>query len=254
MLFDYHLHTSRCGHARGTMEEYVIAARSLGIGEIGFSDHIPLYWLPEAQRDPGLAMSFSQLPGYIEEVNFLQRKYSDMTIKLGIEADYIPGHEDELKKVLDQYSFDYVLGSVHYIDGWGFDNPAYIAKYQEWDINELYERYFALLQQAAQSGLFHVMAHCDLIKKLGYRTQMDLQSLYRETAKVFSKTGVIVELNTAGLRAPAGEIYPHPSFIEQCTMRGIRFTLGSDAHKPEQVGMNLEQAFMMVDRKHIVKL
>jgi len=253
MIVDYHIHTSRCGHARGTMEEYVLAARSRGLKEIGFADHIPMYWLPEKQRDSELAMSLGELPGYVEEVYFLREKYPDMVIRLGIEADYIPGKETILNELLSRYAFDYVLGSVHYVDGWGFDNPSFISKYREWDIDELYRRYFRLVQQAALSGLFDVIAHPDLIKKFGYRPAGSLLPVYEETAKIFKKAGVCVEINMAGLRAPVGEIYPHPEFLRQCSKQGLKFSLGSDAHAPEQVGLGLEQALKLVDERRIVR-
>ncbi len=254
MLVDYHLHTARCGHARGTMEEFVLAARGKGLKEIGFADHIPMYWLPDEHRDPELAMSYAELPVYMEEILALRAKYTEMTIKLGIEADYIPGREEELSQFLSCYDFDYVLGSVHYVESWGFDNPAYIARYKEWDIDELYHRYFDLVQQAARSGLFNVMAHPDLVKKFGYRPQGSLHDLYAETARVFKSAGVYVEINTAGLRAPVGEIYPNHEFLQYCIKHGIRFTIGSDAHLPEQVGEGFEQIPLLVSESNIVRL
>lgn len=254
MTCDYHLHTSRCGHARGTMEEYVLAARDKGLKAIGFADHFPLYWLPAGKRDPSLAMEPDELPGYIEEVRRLQKKYPGIKIKLGIEVDYIPGFEGELARLLRRYPFDYVLGSVHYIDGWGFDNPAYLEQYRDWDTGELYKRYFQLVRRAALSGLFDVIAHPDLIKKFGYRPRVDLLPLYRETATVFKQAGVLVEVNTAGLRAPAGEIYPAPAFVHECVRQGLRFTTGSDAHAPEQVGEGLNQVRLLVSEDRLVEL
>ncbi|MCF8010384.1 MAG: histidinol-phosphatase HisJ family protein [Clostridiales bacterium] len=245
MLIDYHLHTARCGHARGTMEEYVNAARAKGIVEIGFADHIPMYWLPEEERDPELAMTMNELPEYVNEVEDLRERFKDITIWLGIEADYIPGEEEKLKQILFNYPFDYVLGSVHYIDGWGFDNPSQVKKYSYMDIEKLYYKYFALLKQAARSKLFDIMAHPDLIKKFGYVPRQNINNLYRETSSVFKNAGVKVELNTSGLRAPVGEIYPHYLFVQECINQGIKFTLGSDAHSPEDVGKDLDKAVQL---------
>jgi histidinol-phosphatase (PHP family) len=236
------------------MEEYIQAARDRGLREIGFADHIPMYWLPENLRDPELAMSAAELPNYIEDVAYFREKYPDMVVKLGIEADYIPGREEELSKVLSCYNFDYVLGSIHYVDGWGFDNPAHIKKYEDWNIDELYHRYFHLVQQAALSGLFDIIAHPDLVKKFGYRPKGNLQELYRETARVFKRAGVYVEINTAGLRAPVGEVYPHPDLLRHCIEQGIKFTLGSDAHAPEQVGEGLDSVSSLVNAKHLARL
>lgn len=236
LLPDYHIHTARCGHATGTMSEYVESAIELGMQEIGFSDHIPMYWLDKKYRDPGIAMAMEKLPAYVCQVHKLQKMYPHISIRLGIEADYVPGYEDELKSVLDAYPFDYVLGSIHYIEGWGFDNSAYLYRYNQLNIDNLYEKYFKLLQQAACSGLFDVMAHPDLIKKFGYRPSGSLQKLYDETAEVFAEMDVCIEINTAGLRVPVEEVYPSLSFLRVCQNCGVAVTTGSDAHAPGQIG------------------
>src|SRR5205814_2728340 len=119
---DHHIHTARCGHAVGQMAEYVAHARSQGLAEIGFSDHLYVYWLPTELRDPEVAMAEAELDEYVEDVLRLRRDNPDLTIRLAIEADYIPGHEAELRSILTRHAWDYVLGSVHFIDDWGFDD------------------------------------------------------------------------------------------------------------------------------------
>ncbi|KAF1084871.1 Histidinol-phosphatase [Sporotomaculum syntrophicum] len=236
LLPDYHIHTFRCGHARGEMREYVEKALALGLPQIGFADHIPMYWLEAQERDPGIAMFQEDLAEYVAEVEKMRLAFPGIPIKLGIEADYMPGFEPELAKVLDQYPFDYVLGSVHYIDGWGFDNPAYLHKYKYMNIDDLYCQYFNLVQQAARSRLFNVIAHPDLIKKFGYRPRGDLRELYEQTACVFAEASVAVEINTAGLRVPAQEIYPALGLLQACRKYDVPVTTGSDAHEPGLVG------------------
>ncbi|AGL02991.1 histidinol-phosphatase HisJ family protein [Desulfoscipio gibsoniae] len=236
LLPDYHIHTARCGHATGEMWEYVEKALELGLPEMGFADHIPMYWLNDRDRDPGIAMTLESLAEYVAEVERLRVAYPGIPIRLGIEADYVPGFEMELQKILDRYPFDYVLGSVHYIDGWGFDNPAYLDQYKYINIDDLFSRYFGLVWQAARSGLFHVMAHPDLIKKFGYRPQGNLQEVYDKTARIFAEAGVGVEINTAGLRVPAKEIYPAIGLLQACRNYAVPVTTGSDAHEPGQVG------------------
>ena len=246
MTADYHLHTSRCGHASGMMQEYVIAARASGIREIGFADHLPMYWLPQKKRDPGLAMSLVELPGYIAEVQTLREQNPDLIIRLGIEADYIPGQEAQLRDLLAAHPFDYVLGSVHFIDGWGFDNPGLVEEYGHRDIDEIYRNYFDLVQRAALSGLFNVMAHPDLVKKFGFRPAVEPVELYEVTAATFRRAGVMAELNTAGLRAPVRELYPGPLLLAALCRQGIPLVLGSDAHAPQQVGAGINQAYKVV--------
>ncbi|WP_027366037.1 histidinol-phosphatase HisJ [Desulfotruncus alcoholivorax] len=238
---DYHVHTSRCGHAAGEMKEYVEYAIKLGIKEMGFADHIPMYWLDEGQRDPGLAMPEEQLPEYVAQVLRLQETYKEtITIKLGLEVDYIPGCEDKARRIIDAYPFDYVLGSVHHIDGWGFDNPAYLEQYRHININDLYHKYFTRFQAAARSGLFDIMAHPDLVKKFNYRPSKNIRQLYIDTARVLKESGVCLEVNAAGLRAPVCEIYPAPEFLAVCCQYGVPVTLGSDAHAPDQVGYRFD--------------
>jgi histidinol-phosphatase (PHP family) len=176
-IVDYHTHTTRCGHAEGTMEAYVEAAIGAGIKEIGFSDHIPMYWLPADKRDPGIAMPMEELEAYVSDVLRLRDRYKEIPIRLGLEADFIPGKEEDLVRILQPYPWDYVIGSVHFIGEWDFDNPAKTNRYAEWDISELYAKFFTLEIMAAQSGLFDIMAHIDLIKKFGHRPSHDLSKL-----------------------------------------------------------------------------
>lgn len=242
---DYHLHTSLCGHASGGIEDYLDQAVNMGIQEVGFSDHFPLYFLPAGKTIPGYAMSFDQLPLYAEMVKRCTGAYP-LRVRLGIEADYVPGFEKRLALELAAYPFDYVTGSVHFIDGWGFDNLAEIAEYGKRDLYLVYEQYFSLVQQAALSGLFDVMAHPDLVKKFGFRPERDLAPLYEETARAFKKAGICVEVNSAGLRYPAREIYPAAALLAIFHRHGVPVTLGSDAHAPEQVGAGLDEALQLI--------
>ena len=242
MLVDYHIHTFRSGHGVGTVEEYVEAARNKGLRELGFSEHLPLYWLPESRRNSELAMSFSDLPLYIDEVQQAQQNNPDLAIKLGLEADYIPGYEAELKKILSTLPLDHVLGSVHFLGNWAFDDPSLKEEYNRRNIDELYDSYFKLVQQAAATGLFDIMSHPDLIKKFGFKSSIPVTDMYRQTVKVFKEHDVCVDVNAAGWRYPCAEQYPALEFLKLCLEYGVPVTLGSDAHKPELVGEGLPRA------------
>ncbi|MDQ3327636.1 MAG: histidinol-phosphatase HisJ family protein [Chloroflexota bacterium] len=241
-LFDYHMHTFLCGHGVGTAEEYVLAAIQGGLMEIGFAEHIPMYWLPTAERDPEIAMPEERFAGYVRTVLDLRDAYPEITIRLSVEADYVPGHEQKLESILAPYPWDYVYGSVHYVDGWGFDNPAYKHRYDELQIETLYERYFALVMGAAQSGLFDVMGHLDVIKKWGHRPATPPLELYRTVASELARSGVVVEANAAGYRKACAELYPGPALLSELIVTGVPFTLGSDAHAPEDAGRDLSAA------------
>jgi histidinol-phosphatase (PHP family) len=234
-LVDYHIHTARCGHAIGEMAAYVEQAIRAGLPEMGFSDHIFMYWLPVDQRDPELAMAEDAFDSYVEDVQRLRRAYPDITIRLAVEADYIVDHEGILAGILDRYPWDYVLGSVHFIGDWGMDDGRYLARYDDWDIDELYEHYFSLVLRAAESGHFDTMAHLDLVKKFGHRARKALADLYARVARRLAAAGVAIEVNTAGLRKPVNELYPHLDLLTACRKAGVPATLGSDAHAPEEV-------------------
>jgi histidinol-phosphatase (PHP family) len=224
------------------MEEYVEAAIAAGLKELGFSDHIPLYWLPEERRDPGSAMPMVELDDYVQDVIRLRERYPEIPIRLGLEADYVPGHEEELVRILGLYDWDYVIGSVHFIGDWNFDHEGYINRYAEWDISELYARFFTLEIMAARSGLFDIMGHLDLIKKFGHRPSGDLGRLYADVAEAVAGVGVAVELNTAGWRKPVGEAYPNPVLLQELCRRGVDLVISSDAHAPAEVALGFTEA------------
>ena len=241
-LADYHTHTVRCGHATGSMEAYVEAAIARGLGEIGFSDHVPMYWLPEEKRDPTGAMAMAELEEYVSDVLRLRERYPEIPVRLGLEADYIPGHEEALVRLLEAYPWDYVIGSVHFLDDWNFDHPDLVYRYAEWDIGELYDRFFALERAAAGSGLFDILAHIDLIKKFGHRPRRDQSEAYAALADAIARSGVAIELSTAGLRKPVGEVYPAPALLRELCSRGVPLILSSDAHRPCEVGWGFDKA------------
>ena len=236
-LPDYHIHTSFCGHAGGTLEEYVLAAKELGLPEMGFADHLPLFHL----EDPSLAMSHTDLPLYIEQVQELQRAYPDFPVRLGIEADYIGAHADDVARVLARYGFDYVYGSVHFIGGWGIDQSRFKFEFGRRDINEVYEMYFGLVMEAARTGLFDIMTHLDVVKKYGHRPTADLKPLYNRVAETLSKSRVAIELNSSGLHKPVEEIYPSLQILKIMREHGVPITFGSDSHKPSHVARDFDK-------------
>jgi histidinol-phosphatase (PHP family) len=245
-VIDLHLHTPRCGHACGTIEEYVAAARRAGVTTMCFTDHLPL---PEGYP-AGYAMSWPELPLYVDEVRAAAVSAAadgGPEVLCGVEADWTPDAHTLVTGAVEEHGFDVVLGSVHMIDGWAFDDPDEIAGYESLDIGELWDRYFTLLEAAAASGLYDVMAHPDLVKKFGFFPESDPAPWYEEAATVFAESGVAVEVNAAGLRKPVGEIYPSLGFLKACRSRGVPATTGSDAHRPDDVGSGLVAARILLE-------
>lgn len=237
-LADYHIHTKRCGHAVGEMEEYVEVALQRGLREMGFSDHLPLV----THRDPGLTMAEEELPLYVENVMRLREKYPQITIRLGIEADYIEGYEEKTRLLLESYDWDYVIGSVHIISGWEFDHPDGMEEWARRDVDEVYRCYYRLLRQSAQCGLFDIIGHSDLVKKFGHRPHSDMMKEVEQTAQTFRDCGMVVELNTSGLRKPVEEMYPAFSILQVYQKYGLPLLISSDSHQPDEVGQDFDLA------------
>jgi len=239
-IVDYHNHTFLCGHAIGEPFEYVDAALKLGLKEIGFSDHAPLV----SHEDPTVTMSFEQLPRYHQMLEELKERYAeaDIMIKVGIEADFIPGYEEKTRAILEGYPYDFVIGSVHFIGDFPFDDPKHKDRLKTDNINQVFLDYNALLRQSAKSGLFDIMAHIDLVKKFGDRPTQDLSKDIKETAKVFKEAGVVIEINSSGLRKPVQEIYPSLSVLKIFAETEVPITFGSDAHTPGEVGADFDKS------------
>lgn len=239
-LVDYHMHTPLCGHAVGEPREYALSAIKAGLGEIGFSDHAPLVAYP----DPKLAMSFEQLPGYHKMIETVRAEFKGkLVIKVALEADYIKGYEPRTAEILSAYPYDYIIGSVHFIGDWGFDNPEDTSRWSKENVDEIYKKYYDLLRKSAQSKLFDIMGHVDLVKKFGHRPKADMTTEIQKTAEVFKASGVAVEINTAGLRKPVKEMYPSLDALKIYAQAGVPLTFGSDSHDPKDVAADFKKAF-----------
>src|SRR5436853_462188 len=171
------------------MERYVEHAIEAGLTELGFSDHLYMYWLPADRRDPELGMAEWEHDFYIEDVERCRGRYGrDISIRLSTEADFIPGHERELESILRRYDWDYVIGSVHFIGEWGFDDSRYLSGFLNWNIDVLYSTYFDLVGASAETGLFDTIGHSDLVKKFGHRPTVDQSSAYADLASRLART------------------------------------------------------------------
>lgn len=247
LLVDYHVHTRLCGHAVGEPEDYLRRAIEIGLSEIGFADHMPIPGRP----DPSIYMALDDLPRYVEAVQELRDSVSGIRVRLGIEMDYLPEAMDRILTAAEPFAFDYVYGSVHFIDEFGFSDSRNADGYRAKDRDLLYERYFELFREAVESGAFDVMAHPDIIKKHGLTTTLPLQPLYSDAADALARAGVAIEINTSGLRRPAAEAYPSLAFLRACAARGVPVTLGSDAHAPAHVGLDFDKALGLLERAGI---
>jgi histidinol-phosphatase (PHP family) len=242
---DYHMHTPLCRHAVGEPVEYARRAVELGFAEIGFSDHSPM-----RQDDfDNWRMYASQLDEYVAKVRLAQKEFPQLAIRLALEVDYLPGQEDWIRELAKRHPWDYFIGSVHYVsDSWDIDNPAKLSEWKKRDAFEVWKIYFERLAMAASTGLFEIIGHCDLPKKFGIRPKQDCTPLYRHFLAAAARAGCAIELNTAGLRKDCKEIYPERALLQLAHEHHVPITFGSDAHAPQEVGMDFDQAIELARR------
>ena len=234
---DYHIHTKRCKHATGEPEAYVEQAIRLGLKEIAFTDHIPL---PNG-FDRAHRMDLNELDAYVNDVLNLQKRYSEIRIRLGIEADFIDGFESFLQKTLTDYPFEIIILSVHFLAHWPKGQWVFKYDFPDKTIKEIYSEYLQAVKRGIETGLFNVVGHLDLIKRPGASLLKHNEAEVREVLMAAKAKNMAVEINTSGLRKAIGETYPHLSFLPLIAEYGLAVTLGSDAHAPHQVGFEFEK-------------
>lgn len=230
---DLHNHTSRCNHAEGTIDAYIQRAIALGIDIYGFSEHAPMDF------DPKYRLAFDEIDAYVNDILTAKEKYkNEIDILLGYEVDWLEGHME--KKILNA-EVDYLIGSVHFIDKWSFDNPEFIGGWKEKEIDEIWKAYFEATEAMAKSGKFDIVGHLDLIKVFKFMPKQDIRILAKNALHAIKKSNMVLELNAAGLRKPIGEIYPSKPLLEEAYALDIPITFSSDAHAVEQVGFSYEK-------------
>ena len=231
---DLHNHTTRCNHAEGTVDEYIQKAIELGIDIYGFSEHAPMDF------DPEYRLKFEEMEAYTTDILTAKETYkNDIHILLGYEVDWLPSHMDE--RVLNA-NVDYLIGSVHFIDKWSFDNPEFIGGWKEKNIDEIWQAYFEATEAMAKSGKFDIVGHLDLIKIFKFMPKQDIRLLAKNVLKAIKTSNMVIEINTAGLRKPVGEMYPSRTLLEEAYDLGIPITFSSDAHAVEQIGTGYDLA------------
>jgi histidinol-phosphatase (PHP family) len=265
MLTDYHLHLRPDGqdadvaeyHTQANVERYRATAEERGIAELGVSEHVYRFAQAlEVWRHPFWeTYAHDDLDAYCAFV----REHTDL--RLGIEADFVPGGEDRMANLLEARDFDYVVGSVHFMR----DGAVDMDDYSVWDSSragsaeEVWMRYFQTVGEAARSGLFDIAAHPDLVKYWSHahpaRTPAgDLRRFYEPAVEGIAEAGIAVEVSTAGLRKPVGEMYPARALLEMCVDAGVPVALSSDAHRPEDVGADYERALELLDAVGVSEL
>jgi histidinol-phosphatase (PHP family) len=257
VLTDYHVHlrpdeddsTAARYFTQANVDRYREVAEERGIEELGVAEHIHRFvqslevwthpWYRHWAKD--------DLDEYCD---FLR----ESGLRVGIEADYLLGREDRVANLIDDRPWDYVVGSIHFLADEAVDLHGE-PDWEQWDVwrsadpEKVWERYFDTLGEAARTGMFDILAHPDLVKVWGPRVPVpegDLRRFYERAMDGIGDSDVAVEVSTAGLRKPAGEIYPAPAFLQMCLEAGRPVALSSDAHRPEQLGYEYERALELL--------
>ena len=249
MLTDYHVHLRPDEDGTGperyftreNAERYRETAAERGIAELGVAEHV--YRFVQALEVWTHPFWRGWATDDLDEYCAFVRDATDL--KLGIEADFVPGREDRMQNLLEEREWDYVVGSIHFLRDRALDVRG------EWDIwkggspEEVWGRYFETLGEAARSGMFDILAHPDLVKVWGTGAPLperDPRFYYERAMEGIVDSDVAIEVSTAGLRKPVGEIYPSRAFLEMCLEAGRPVALSSDAHVPEHLGHEYERA------------
>jgi len=244
-MVDYHIHTT-FSDGKDSYLSYLEVARKKDLAEIGFTDHItivPVDWGVKEIDFPVMRENLKNLCNNFSE---------DVQVRFGLEMDYFPDKEEEIRQIISYFPVDYVIGSVHFIDDWNFDSDK--SLYGKWPNNDLYQMYFELVQQAAKSGLFDVIGHFDLIKKLQCWPETDQNSLFEETLKILKEANMVLELNTSGIDRPCGEFFPNREILSFACKLGVPVTLGSDAHQSNQVARHFDLAISILKEVGYTKI
>lgn len=239
---DYHTHTPLCRHAEGTPEGYVDAAVAAGVAEFGISDHAP----QEPEPFDDWRMSVADLPRYFDWIARARAHASGrIAVKAGMECDWLPGNEAWIESLADRYDWDYLIGSVHYLDKWDFDNPKWLGRWADADLDALWSHYWETYAAMAQTGLFDILGHADLVKKFAHLPEGDLTRYYEPAVVAIAASGAAIEINTAGWHKPCEEAYPAPAFLKLAAQANVPLVISSDAHTPREVGRDFARAITL---------
>lgn len=258
MIADYHVHTPYCGHAEGKIIQYIEHAIKAGISEIGFSDHLGRYYLGRSQRKRywDWGMKERNVARYVSEILDLREAFDgSITIRVGLEIDFIEGAEHLVERIVSQYPFDYLLGSVHCLPGIGW---RHITQYVKEDPKRLFSQYFCAAKAAAVSGLFQALAHLDFIWRyieLPEAPMSVLNDYITDVAAAANNHDTSIEINANGYlwsrQRPDSSFDPFDMMLDIIKTHHVKITLGSDAHTPSLVGKAFPEIVALLKKKGI---
>jgi histidinol-phosphatase (PHP family) len=238
-MIDYHNHTKLCKHAEGEIYQYVEKAITLGITEMAFTDHMPLpYDFDIAHR-----MSEKEMDIYIRRVKQVQTQYPELKILFGIEADYYEGFEKYIEAFLNNYDFDLVIMSIHFLKNWPKGSWVFNYDFPNRTFEDIYGEYLKTLIKGIKTGLFDIVGHLDIIKTPGQSMIELVPDLVSEVLNTVNKKGMVLEINSSGYRKKINEPYPSLDMLDKIKEINVPICVGSDSHSPQQVGFMFDDIY-----------
>jgi len=267
-VLDYHLHLWEHGTKarQATVEQlaaYCERAAEQGVTEIALTEHLFRFdqadavlggwWRdePNERRRDEMARYWydhvsADLDAYVETA--LAAKAAGLPVVMGMEVDYYPGRMDRVSALLSGYPFDVLLGSVHWLGTWMFDDLDSAFAMAEWDsrtVEGVWDEYTRALEELAATGAVDVLAHPDLCKVTGRRPAVP-DEWYDRMAEAAAGAGIAAEVNASGYRKPLAEPFSPPPLLERFRRAGVPVTTASDAHRLEHVAMRSADLRSMV--------
>lgn len=235
LKINYHIHTV-FSDGSSSMRDYCEIAIQKGFKEIAFTDHLTVF--PDGSTDSH-SLSMLGIEDYVKEVKPISLEYRDrLTIRLGVEVDYIPGSEKIIEKILRSYDFDLVIGSVHFIDSVCIDSLNHRnlveSMVREDGFNTVYSRYLELVGKAVETGFFNIIGHIDIVRIWGFNPTDGFEDEQR-VLKFIKEKRACLEVSSRGLRQPVNSIYPSLRILKKAYELGIPITIGTDAHSVEEI-------------------
>jgi len=239
MLVSYHNSTD-WSDGRPTISELIAGARGAGVTELGISDHFAV--IPNGQS-PHWSIQPEKLDAYVEDVLRAAQNADDLTIRLGVEVDFFPETLEESISLLKPYPFDYIIGSVHFINEFAIDlNADTWEGISREERTQIWQAYWRHIAAAAQSGYFDFIGHFDLPKKFKFYPDVDLTADALAALDAIAATDAALEINTSGWHKPATEAYPKLFYIKEARRRNIPILINADSHYSSHVARDFGRA------------
>lgn len=244
---DYHTHTPLCRHAEGSPRDFAAQAKALGLGAYGIADHAPMS--PDQEPFDDWRMRCADLPRYQEWIDEVRAEAGDaFSVLCGMECDWLPGIEPWIRRLRRDFPCDYLIGSVHYLGSLGsVDDSLYSNRPLTGCVDDDWRLYWQAVAGMAESGLFDMIGHIDLVKIWGRMPQGDLSRFWLPALEALEGSGTVVELNTAGWHKCCAEQYPSAALLRELLRRHIPIAINSDAHTPGHFSRDWEKAVALLE-------